>query len=89
MGKRIKLEKTIYLTGGANEILMNYKRKMFPGFEIVVKENCSLQGLAYMARETLSMPHQSLPFPFLHIFLQLANIHFPFSKWSTNRGPTS
>jgi len=54
MAKRINLNKVIYLTGGgANEALMDYKRRIFPGFDIVVKENCSLQGCAYLARMIL------------------------------------
>ncbi|MBE0479033.1 hypothetical protein IBX65_07970 [Candidatus Aerophobetes bacterium] len=54
MAKRINLDKTIYLTGGgANKVLMDYKKRIFPGFEFVVKENCSLQGCAYLARMIL------------------------------------
>ncbi|MBC7189510.1 hypothetical protein H5U35_04765 [Candidatus Aerophobetes bacterium] len=54
MAKLIKLDKTIFLTGGgATEVLMNYKRRIFKGFDIVVKENCSLQGCAYLARLAL------------------------------------
>jgi len=51
MAKLIDLDKTIYLTGeGANEALMSYKRKLFSGFNIVVKSNCSLKGCAFMAK---------------------------------------
>jgi len=51
MAKRIELDKVIHLTGGgANEVLLSYKRSRFPGFDIVVKEDCALHGCAYMAR---------------------------------------
>lgn len=54
MAKLIDLDKTIYLTGGgANEALMGYKRRLFSGFNIVVKDNCSLQGCAFMAKMKL------------------------------------
>jgi len=55
MAKLIKLDKTIYLTGGgANPVLMDYKKRIFPGFNIVVKEDCSLRGCARMAEIALS-----------------------------------
>lgn len=55
MGKLIHLDKTIYLTGGGvNETSMSYKRRLFSGFNIVVKDNCSLKGCAYMAKITLN-----------------------------------
>jgi len=51
MAKRIELDKVISLTGGgANEVLLSYKRSRFPDFDIVVKEDCALHGCAYMAR---------------------------------------
>ncbi len=51
MAKMIKLDKVIYLTGGgANEVLLSYKRRRFPGFDIAVKEDCALHGCAYMAK---------------------------------------
>lgn len=54
MAKLIDMDKTIYLTGGgANEALMGYKRRLFSGFNIVVKDNCSLQGCAFMAKMKL------------------------------------
>ena len=54
MAKLIKLDKTIYLTGGgANKVLMDYKKKIFPDFDFVVKENCSLQGCLYIAKMKL------------------------------------
>jgi len=54
MAKLIDLDKTIYLTGGgANQALMDYKRRLFSGFNIVVKDNCSLQGCAFMAKMKL------------------------------------
>lgn len=54
MAKLIHLDKTIYLTGGGvNEALMNYKRRLFSGFNIVAKDNCSLKGCAYMAKMKL------------------------------------
>jgi len=54
MAKLIDLNKTIYLTGGgANEALIDYKRRLFSGFNIVVKNNCSLAGCAFMAKMKL------------------------------------
>lgn len=51
MAKIIELGKVIYLTGGgANQVLLNYKRRRFPGFDIIVKEDCALHGCAYMAK---------------------------------------
>ncbi|HHF98607.1 hypothetical protein J7L81_00925 [Candidatus Aerophobetes bacterium] len=51
MAKRIELEKTMYLTGGgANPVMMDYKKRIFKGFEIKVKENCSILGCAEMAK---------------------------------------
>ena len=53
MAKKVELDKTIYLTGGrANDALLDYKRRRFPGFEIVVKEDCALYGCAAMAKKT-------------------------------------
>ena len=54
MAKLIDLDKTIYLTGGgASQALMGYKRRLFSGFNIVVKDNCSLAGCAFMAKMKL------------------------------------
>lgn len=54
MGKLIDLDRTIYLTGGGvNETLMGYKRKVFSGFAIIVKNDCALKGCAYMAKMKL------------------------------------
>jgi xylulokinase len=51
MAKQIHLDRVINLTGGgANPILLDYKRRRFPEFEIVVKEDCALHGCAYMVR---------------------------------------
>jgi sugar (pentulose or hexulose) kinase len=54
MAKLINLDRTIYLTGGgATKVLMDYKRRLFPEFNLVVKENCSLQGCAFLAKMKL------------------------------------
>ena len=54
MAKLIKLDKTIYLAGGgANKALMDYKKRIFPDFNLVVKENCSLQGCLCLAKMKL------------------------------------
>ncbi len=54
MAKLIDLDRTIYLTGGGvNETLMSYRRRLFSGFNIVAKDNCSLKGCAYMAKMKL------------------------------------
>ena len=52
--KGIELEKMIRLTGGAaNQALMDYKKRRFPEYEIVVMEDCALHGCAFMARKIL------------------------------------
>jgi len=50
--RKIELDRTITLTGGrADQSLLDYKRRRFPGFEIVVKDDCALYGCALMARK--------------------------------------
>jgi len=52
--QRIPLDRVIHLTGGAaTSALLDYKRRKFPEFEIVVKEDCTLHGCAFMARRVL------------------------------------
>ncbi len=54
MAKLVDLDKTIYLTGGGvNEALMGYKTRLFSGFDIVLKNDCSLKGCIYMAKMRL------------------------------------
>jgi xylulokinase len=50
----IPLEKVIRLTGGAaNPALLDYKKRRFRDYEIVVMEDCALHGCAFMARRYL------------------------------------
>ena len=52
MAEKVNLDKTVYLTGGrANQTLLDYKRRVLRGFNIVVKEDCALYGCAAMAKK--------------------------------------
>ncbi|MGC8777634.1 MAG: FGGY-family carbohydrate kinase [Candidatus Caldatribacteriaceae bacterium] len=50
MAKRTKLQPKMVLTGGASSALVEYKRKIFAGFQIEPVENCSLWGCLEMAK---------------------------------------
>jgi xylulokinase len=50
----VELEKVIRLTGGAaNPALIEYKKRRFPDYQIVLVEDCALHGCAFMARRIL------------------------------------
>jgi sugar (pentulose or hexulose) kinase len=52
--KAIELDGVIHLTGGgANQVLMDYKKRKFPEFDIVMMEDCALRGCIFMARRIL------------------------------------
>lgn len=54
VGLRIPLDRVIHLTGGATSpALLDYKKRRFPEFEILVKDDCTLHGCAFMARKVL------------------------------------
>ncbi len=53
MRERLPLSETMFLTGGGVRALLEYKRRVFGGLTIEVKEDCSVQGCVEMAKQVL------------------------------------
>lgn len=49
MGRRIKLDNVIYTSGGSVEMILPFKKKVFPNFEFKIIESGSLIGAAKLA----------------------------------------
>ena len=54
VGKKIKLDNTIYASGGSIKEIIAFKKKIFPKFDFKVVESSSLLGAAKLALMTLS-----------------------------------